>query len=869
MHSRLIESTLQKFNSVASLVLSILVLSRPLIAQELSTAPSSLEFNQNNTGSTFSTSQLASQSVNGLQVINTDHIVLQGESIELGNLLQGRRSDRVVNRGRHLIMQFDGELGRGERKRLKEDGITVLSYVSENNYWVCVDKNVDIASVRHVRWAAKPAARHKMDKLVERSRFPAYAKYKQDAFGVRVLLFEGADANKTADVIAGFNGVESVRTDGSNALSVRGSLLQMENIAGLENVKWLEPEAPPVIPFNAIAAERVKAAALKASPYQLLGTGISAGVWDGGDVDSHNDFGGRLTVVDNVGLNGHATHVAGTLAGSGAGYANAEGMAPEVKIYSYDWNDDDSEMRNAKINRQILISNHSYGFSTGWNENQDGTWTDLGSSGFGRYDSYAASYDDIVYDTGLHIFKAAGNERAHGPDCPAGPDCDGPYDSIPYRGNAKNIYTICGTDDSDAMTSFSSWGPSNDGRIKPDLCANGATVLSTYTGGQYAQSSGSSFASPSAAGTAALLLEHFFASYSTEPSVALLKTLMIHGAKDLGSDGPDYQFGWGLIDAEKTAVLIDNKAFAQGLIASQSEIQQFQFNYAGGDLKVSLGWVDPAGSTVASKALVNDLDLELVAPGGAVYKPWVLNKDKPSQAASTGTNNLDNTEQVLVSSAAAGSWTARVSASALPEGPQAFALTGAGISPVNSKVFVVSNKGETNLNVSSIAPVTPAPWMSITPTGFSLSAGGSQIVRVLIDFTLAQEGTSSTNLTISSNAGTDSFSVQVITPLSDTDGDGLSDDIELLLGTKLNNTDSDDDGLSDYDEVNRDGDPSNYTIGIDLDPNDEDTDGDGIADGDDSEPLVATKFAVVPMLPTWAIFSVFFAVFVIHRKWQK
>ena len=133
-----------------------------------------------------------------------------------------------------------------------------------------------------------------------------------------------------------------------------------------------------------------------------------------------------------------------------------------------------------------------------------------------------------VFDTDLLVFKSAGNDRNDGPDCPSGPDCDGPYDSIGYVGNAKNILTICALTDTDGMTDFSSWGPTNDGRVKPVLCANGYELFSTLPGNSYGSMSGTSMSSPSAAGTAALLFEHYRKTTGATPASATLKALLIN-----------------------------------------------------------------------------------------------------------------------------------------------------------------------------------------------------------------------------------------------------------------------------------------------------------------------------------------------------
>jgi len=126
------------------------------------------------------------------------------------------------------------------------------------------------------------------------------------------------------------------------------------------------------ITHNTNAAISTGANLLNASPYNLTGSGIVVGVWDGGaGRAAHQEFGGRLVVMDGAALNDHATHVAGTVIASGV-VANAKGMAPSANVDSYDWNNDKTEMTTrgaaaANESGKIFLSNHSYGYASGWN----------------------------------------------------------------------------------------------------------------------------------------------------------------------------------------------------------------------------------------------------------------------------------------------------------------------------------------------------------------------------------------------------------------------------------------------------------------------------------------------------------------------
>lgn len=662
------------------------------------------------------------------------------DSTPLGELSQ-------LSSGRHVLMQFERLPSPAERRAMADRGLELLSYLPDSTYWVALGAGIDLAAAAvpagGARWAWLPEPALKMHPLLASGTPPAQSLLGDGSVELQALFFADVDRAEAARVIAGLAGVRLRDWKSPRLATLEAPQERLEELAALDAVEWLEPAPLPDVAFNVTAAERIRVDDLQAAPLNLDGAGVVVGVWDGGAVDAHNDFGNRLTTLD-AGVSEHATHVAGTVAGDGSGNNNALGMAPGAAIRSYDWTGDGAEMR---ADGQVDISNHSYGTVTGWwwDGNQ---WVDTGDGWFGQYSATTADWDDIVDDTGLLVFKSAGNDRN---DCGAGGDCDGPFDSIPHKGVAKNILTICATDDTDGMSTFSSWGPADDGRVKPDLCANGVTLTSTEPNQTYGVKSGTSMASPSAAGSAALLHEHFTDQVGAEPEAATLKALLIHGARDLGRVGPDYEHGWGLIDAQASADLISAGQWRTGSIDTTGESATFQVNVAaaGNPLEVTLVWTDPAGSPAAATALVNDLDLSLQSPSGTTHFPWTLNAANPAAAANRGVNRRDNVEQVVVDSAEAGDWTVTINGFAVPMGPQDFTLVAEGLG--GGGHFTIFNDGGDDLHVSSILPQVAAPWLGITPTGAVIPAGGSRQVSVAVDFASAPFGSTTTRLLVSSD----------------------------------------------------------------------------------------------------------------------
>lgn len=334
------------------------------------------------------------------------------------------------------------------------------------------------------------------------------------------------------------------------------------------------------------------------------------------------------------------------------------------------------------------------------------------------------------------MFWAAGNDRNNNPGVglsvalyPGGPLIAynaalhppgdgvyrGGYDTISYMSLAKNVVTVGAVNDAATlgvrdptkanMAGFSSWGPTDDGRIKPDLVANGVALYSTYTSGDaaYTTLSGTSMATPNAAGTALQLLSYHQSLFPGQYlRASTLKALLIHTADDLGTPGPDYANGWGLVNARAAADLLKdaqtNSAFrlAEAQVSTSVTTQVHAFAWDGtSPIRATLCWTDPAGTATSTHdlrttRLVNNLNLRIVGPSGSVHWPYVMpfvgnwTTNTLASAAVTGTNTTDNVEQVHVASPpAAGLYQAIVSFSGTLTGsPQPYSLLVSGSAPM-------------------------------------------------------------------------------------------------------------------------------------------------------------------------------------------
>lgn len=684
-----------------------------------------------------------SQATESNHTLTDNSIRLLSGTIDTSSLDERRNTeftqDSTLGPG-HAIIQFESLPSFDERKELEAMGIRLLDYISNNAYWAAIGNASDAATLQSagpsIRWAGHADPAHKQSPQLQSGNWPGYLHSDKDSVDLSVLFFKDVNQAEAERALSGIGGVQVLEWATPISVLVRAPVGSIDSLSGLDEVNWVDLRPPPIAPFNVVSASRVGGDVLGAPPYSLDGLGVTVGVWDAGAFTDHPDYVGRLTVMDGAPEHPHAIHVMGTIGGSGAGDPAARGFAPGVELRSWDWNNHISELLGAS---EIDLSNHSYGIKAGWS---DGIY--FGDHWFGLYDSTAAAFDSVVFSNGLPMFKAAGNSRAD--------PRNGPYDTIPTFGVSKNILSICATDDTDVMSFFSSWGPADDGRIKPDLCANGVTLYSTGPNSGYYSANGTSMASPSAAGAGALLIEHFRDELGRSPKPHTLKALMIHSADDLGRPGPDYEHGWGLIDAPDSAALIEGQDFVVSTIAGPGEQSDFYATVTSGqpELKVTLVWTDPAGSPSAVQALVNDLDLVLIDPDGVGHFPWTLDPSTPSANATTGVNTVDNVEQVVVANPMAGDWTIEVRGTTVPFGPQEFALVSESL--LEAGQFLIRNEGSSSLDVSSITTDTTAPWLQWTPSApFSVAPGASERVTVSVDFSQAPPGLTNTRLVVASN----------------------------------------------------------------------------------------------------------------------
>lgn len=393
------------------------------------------------------------------------------------------------------------------------------------------------------------------------------------------------------------------------------------------------------------------------------GQGVVMGIADDGAIGPHIDFKGRLTqyTTNFAAGNTHGDMVAGIALGAANLDPTKSGMAPGTYLHMYS------------------ISNYPHVVSAPANYTNLGTTitsTSYSQGNGGIYTADAGTIDDQIRNNTMlmHVFSAGNAGTAdHGYGAGAGwGNITGGYKA------AKNVMAVANLRNTDQLENSSSRGPARDGRIKPDIAANGFNQLSTGPNNTYLVGGGTSAASPGIAGIYAQL-SHAYRALNNDsvPPSALIKAVMLNTAEDLGNVGPDFRFGWGRVNALRAVQTLEqNRYFTGNISQGDSVTHTITVPTNVRQLRVMVYWADKAGAANATRALVNNLDLRLISPTNQVSLPWVLNPTPTVAALSSpavpGIDSLNNVEQVTLTNPNEGNYNIRIHGTAVPFGPQRY-----------------------------------------------------------------------------------------------------------------------------------------------------------------------------------------------------
>jgi len=642
------------------------------------------------------------------------------------------------------IIQFNGPIMDEYKRQLKNFGVKFYGYIPNYAFIVRMNDAIrkEIETLPFIRWVGIYQPAYKIS--------PSAMKAMEagDTTIVNVLLFDVNRSIVTSKIKAlGGN----IITNSSHKVRVSINSSKIPQIAKINGVMWIEKYVEPKL-CNNVSAQIMNVDPIVWITHGLDGTGQIVAVADTGldtgvnDATMHDDFEGRIINIhswpvqpnpwiNNVGADdgasdrdsGHGTHVAGSALGNGSrSNGDIKGIAYNASLVFQaieQWTDwiqpnpwhlpDGYYLTGIPADLNDLFQ-QAYDDGARIHSN---SW---GAPVNGEYNSNANETDTFIWNhKDMTILFAAGNE---GNDT----DRDGvvDYDSISSPGTAKNVITVGASENirlaggyqgtwgagwpskyprnpirddhvsnnSNGMAAFSSRGPCDDNRIKPDVVAPGTNVLSTRSSvatgtgwGVYDQyymyDGGTSMSTPLTAGAAALVRQYYMENRSHTPSASLIKATLINGAVDMPGQytpdetgpTPNNNEGWGRVDLAnsifptppKVLLFEDN---VSPLSTGQSQSFYYKVTNRTVPLKITLVWTDyPA--TVPAGGLVNDLDLIVTSPCGDVYhgNDFVA----PFDDTFDRTNNV---EQVRINSPEIGTYNVTVKAHNIPNGPQDFSL---------------------------------------------------------------------------------------------------------------------------------------------------------------------------------------------------
>ncbi|MCZ6595167.1 MAG: S8 family peptidase [Bacteroidetes bacterium] len=492
--------------------------------------------------------------------------------------------------------------------------------------------------------------------------------------------------------------------DNSNYLELSIPNNCLVDLSNLPYVKWIEVIDAPPVPDDDRGRGLHRSNGLDTQTgtgRNYTGDGIGVLTRDDGIVGPHVDFYGRIMNLIGNNNGTHGDGVSGIMAGAGNKDPTKRGMAAGADLFVVNYVSSflDSATINLLSDGTVQVTNSSY--SNGCNAG---------------YTAATRTVDAQMntYESAFHVFSA-GNSNNN--NCGYGAGTQWGNITGGHK-QGKNVIATANTFYDGVLVNSSSRGPAHDGRIKPDIAANGQQT-STGPNHNYFGFGGTSGASPGIAGVSAQLFEVYAdANGGTLPKGALIKAALLNSTNDAGNVGPDFKFGWGIVNGLRAGKLIEDGRYLSDNV-SQGNTNTHNITVPSGttQLRVMVHWRDVEASIGANPALVNDLDLIVTDPSNTDFEPWLLDHTPDpvllNLPAGNGPDHLNNVEQVLINNPVQGTYDIDITGFNVPMGPQEYWVVWEMIT--ENLTVTYPNGGEKFVRTGSLQNVIQ--WDAINTTG--------------------------------------------------------------------------------------------------------------------------------------------------------
>lgn len=585
------------------------------------------------------------------------HFILYCLVIVLSYYAQGQNQIEKKEVPHIQRIKFHKTLSSIQYEYFKDKGVCFLEYMGRQTY--LVDDPQHILD-EYTSLIANISSVQPHEKFIRFS--PSKYRSRYENFIVKIY-----SSRKISDLNAILSTYKILEIDSlAHTITIRANENEILELANQNSVQYIEADDMVSAPDGLLDLGNKRSTSISLNTnygMQFNGTGINVGIQDDGNVNDHVDFHNRLlkNVKDNNGA--HADLCSGSIAA--AGNRDPLGMGAAWGANLHVFKQSGYPLFTNSTIAQLYTDDSIYITSTSYSQ--------ICNEG---YKTISANIDaQIRSRTSLMHVISAGNDG----DKNCGYGAGNNWGTITGGHKAaKNCLTVGSVNSYDAMSGFSSRGPAKDGRLKPEVCADGEQVYTTGNRDNYNLAKGTSQSAPGVAGALAQLYHAYKSKTGNNAPSALIKAAIMNGCEDLHNNGPDFRTGYGRINVWRSWRMIDNNSyFTSSIGQGDSNIHTITLPANAKSLRIMLYYHDREASPNAAKDLVNDLNMRVVHSIGTL-NPWVLNHS-PNPAtidnpAVRGIDSMNNHEQVTLNDPPSGNYQIIVKGHDIPMGNQPYVV---------------------------------------------------------------------------------------------------------------------------------------------------------------------------------------------------